>query len=397
MRIFNRFRKQKTIIQQTQHRNVQYLDGRTFTECISSGYTTMDNMPEVVSACFRVAQLISSMTIYLMANTENGDVRINNELSRKIDIEPHKNMTRSTWMTAIMMNLLLYGDGNSIVYPHTNGGLLGDLEPISPDRVGFLRVVGTSDYYVTIDNQRYAPSELLHFVMNPRKDFPFIGCGFRQTLKQVVETLAQAQATTKGFMQSKWKPSIIVKVDAMTDEFASPEGRKRLLDDYIGTEEVGAPWLIPAEQFSVEQIRPLSLSDLAVNDTVTLDKKTVAAVLGVPPFVLGVGEYKQDEWNSFISNTIRPIAQSIEQEMTRKLIVSPRMFLAFNMSKLYSYDLKTLSDVYGGLYDKGIVTGNEVREKLYMQPKETLDKLIVLENYIPVDKIGEQKKLGGTE
>ena len=136
---------------------------------------------------------------------------------------------------------------------------------------------------------------------------------------------------------------------------------------------------------------------MAVNDTVTLDKKTVAAVLGVPPFVLGVGEYKQDEWNSFISNTIRPIAQSIEQEMTRKLIVSPRMFLSFNMSKLYSYDLKTLSDVYGGLYDKGIVTGNEVREKLYMQPKETLDKLIVLENYIPVDKIGEQKKLGGTE
>ena len=397
MGIFNRFRKQKTIIQPTQRRSVQYLDGHTFAECISSGYTTMDTMPEVVSACFRVAQLISSMTIYLMANTENGDVRINNELSRKIDIEPHKNMTRSTWMTAIMMNLLLYGDGNSIVYPHTNGGLLGDLEPISPDRVGFLRVVGTSDYYVTIDNQRYAPSELLHFVMNPRKDFPFIGCGFRQTLKQVVETLAQAQATTKGFMQSKWKPSIIVKVDAMTDEFASPEGRKRLLDDYIGTEEVGAPWLIPAEQFSVEQIRPLSLSDLAVNDTVTLDKKTVAAVLGVPPFVLGVGEYKQDEWNSFISNTIRPIAQSIEQEMTRKLIVSPRMFLAFNMSKLYSYDLKTLSDVYGGLYDKGIVTGNEVREKLYMQPKETLDKLIVLENYIPVDKIGEQKKLGGTE
>lgn len=392
MGIFDRFKKQKPI----QQRSVQYLDGRTFTECITSGYTTMDTMPEVVSACFRIAQLVSSMTIYLMANTENGDVRINNELSRKIDIEPTKNMTRSTWMTTIMMNLMLYGDGNSIVYPHTRNGLLGDLEPIAPERVGFLRVVGTSDYYVTIDNQRYEPSELLHFVMNPRKDFPFVGRGFRPTLKQVVETLAQAQATTQGFMQSKWKPSIIVKVDAMTDEFSSPEGRKKLLDDYIGTEEVGAPWLIPAEQFSVEQIRPLSLSDLAVNDTVTLDKKTVAAVLGVPPFVLGVGDYKADEWNSFISNTIRPIAQSIEQELTRKLIISPRMFLTFNMSKLYSYDLQTLANVYGGLYDKGIVTGNEVREKLYMQPKETLNDLIVLENYIPADKIGEQNKLGGT-
>lgn len=394
MGIFDRFKKREKPMER---RGVQYLDGRTFRECITSGYTTMDTMPEVVSACFRISQLVASMTIYLMANTDKGDVRINNELSRKIDIEPTKNMTRSTWMTAIMMNLLLYGDGNSVVYPHTRGGMLGDLEPIAPERVGFLHAVGTSDYFITIDSVRYDPNDLLHFVMNPRKDFPFIGRGFRQTLRQVVETLAQAQATTKGFMQSKWKPSIIVKVDAMTDEFASPEGRKRLLDDYIGTEEVGAPWLIPAEQFSVEQIRPLSLADLAVNDTVTLDKKTVAAVLGVPPFVLGVGDFKAEEWNSFISNTIRPIAQSIEQELTRKLIISPRMFLTFNMSKLYSYDLQTLANVYGGLYDKGIVTGNEVREKLYMQPKETLNDLIVLENYIPADKIGQQNKLGETE
>ena len=214
-------------------------------------------------------------------------------------------------------------------------------------------------------------------------------------LSAVAENLAQASETQKAFMATKWKPSVVVKVDAMTDEFSGKEGRKKLLEEYIESSEAGEPWMIPAEQFSVEQIRPLTLGDLAINDSVTLDKKTVASVLGVPPFVLGVEAFNKDEWNAFVNNTIRPIARGIEQELTRKLLLSPKMYWAFNIASLYSYDLQATATVYSGLYDKGIVTGNEVRGKLSMQPLEGLDKLIVLENYIPVDKIGDQKKLNG--
>ena len=79
-------------------------------------------------------------------------------------------------------------------------------------------------------------------------------------------------------MESKWKPSLIVKVDALTEEFSSPEGRRVLLESYIDTARAGEPWMIPAEQFEVEQVKPLTLSDLALDAMVTLDKRTVAAV-----------------------------------------------------------------------------------------------------------------------
>lgn len=361
--------------------------------CVS-GYTSLDKNPEIVAGVRQIAQLISSMTIYLMSNTEKGDVRIVNELSRTVDISPCKNMTRRTWMDAIVMNLLLYGGGNSVVWAHTTNGYLGDLEPIAASRVSF-KPIGKSDYKILIDGVEHDPENLLHFVHNPDKDYPWKGQGFNVSLKDVANNLKQASETERGFMSSKWKPSIIVKVDALIDEFSSPEGRKKLLESYGESGNAGEPWLIPAEQFEVEQIKPLTLADLAIADVVKLNKQTVAAILGVPPFVLGVGEYKADAWDAFINHTIRPIAQEIEQELTRGLLISPKWYWMFNIHKLYSYDLKAMAAVYGGLYDHGVVTGNEVRDKLGMEPMDGLDELVVLENYIPLSKIGEQEKLGG--
>lgn len=369
-----------------------------FDEIACEGYTSLDHNPEIMAGCKKIAELIGSITIHLMANTEKGDQRIINELSRKIDIEPEMHMTRSTWVQAIVMNLLLYGSGNSIVVPHTYGGRIVNLEPISAGRVSFISN-GYRDYKVCIDGTERNPDSVLHFVYNPDKTYLWKGQGLTVSLKDVAGNLKQAAATEKGFMKSKWKPSIIVKVDALTEEFSSKSGRQKLLDSYVDSAEVGQPWLIPAEQFQVEQVKPLSLADLAIKDTVELDKRTVAAILGVPPFLLGVGDYKQEAWNSFIQNTVKPIAISMQQEMTKKLILSEKMYLKFNVLSLMDWDIKTISAVFGGLSDKGIVTGNEVRDRLGMSHLEGLDELRILENYIPSNMIGLQKKLvqGGNE
>ena len=358
-----------------------------------SGYTSLDKCPEIVTACTKIAQLISTMTIHLMANTENGDVRINNELSRKIDIEPSPYMTRKQWTESVVMNLLLYGSGNSIVLPHTSDGFLGSLEVVSPSRVVLLSNTADRSYYVNIDGIQYSPDEVLHFVHNPDQYYPWKGKGFTVYLRDVANNLKQAAATEKGFMESKWKPSVIVKVDALTEEFSSMSGRKKLLESYVESAEVGEPWLIPAEQFSVEQIRPLSLADLAISDVVKLDKATVAAVLGVPAFLLGVGEYNQKEWEMFINTTVLSIVTELQQEMTKKLITSPKMYLRFNYWSLLNWDIKTISDVLLAGSDRGFISGNEYRDRIGFEPREGLDELRILENYLPWDMSGMQKKL----
>jgi len=365
--------------------------GQDSIEC--AGYTRLSDCPEIQTAVLKIAELIGSMTVYLMNNTENGDERIINELSRKIDIEPCANMTRMEWMTAVVMNLLLHGDGNSVVVPHTSEGLLTDLEPISAGRVQF-RAVGNSyrDYQVLIDGRPYDPAELMHFTYNPDPTYLWKGRGITVTLKDIANNLKQAQKTENAFMKSEWKPSIIVKVDGLTEEFASPEGRARLLEDYIKPSVPGAPWMIPSEAFSVEQVRPLTLADLAIKDTIELDKRTVASVIGVPAFLLGVGEFNRDEWNNFIQSKIRTIALILQQEMTRVLILSPKWYLQLNFWSLMDYELDKVSSILLAGADRGYVNGDEWRDRMHMAPAG-LKEYKVLENYIPYEDSGNQKKL----
>lgn len=356
------------------------------------GYTSLAHNPEIITAVNTIAKLIGSMTIHLMENTADGDIRIKNELSRKLDIYPNENMTRSSFIQWLVRTMLLEGNGNAIVLPKLHKGLLEDLRPVPASMVAFIPV-NTWKYKVSINGAVYDSDEFLHFVLNPNTYYPWKGEGVSVVLKDVANNLKQAAATEKGFMQSKWKPSIIVKVDALTEEFSSPEGRQELLNSYIDTTQAGEPWMIPAEQFEIEQVKPLSLADLALADMVQLDKKTVASILGVPSFVLGVGEFHRDAWNNFINATIMPIAQMIEQELSRKLLIKPEWYFRFNPRSLYNYELRDMAAIADDQFVRGIMSGNEVRDWLGLSPREGLNELVILENYIPRGMIGEQSKL----
>lgn len=390
MSIFRRNKKEM------QKRSGVWFFSSTGDEC-PTGFTPLNQVPEVVACVRKIAELLGSATIYLMNNTANGDERIVNELSRTIDIEPMQNMTRSTWMEAIIMNLLLYGRGNSIVIPHTWNGYIQSLEPISASRVSFLPI-GYRDYKVTINGISRDPKNLLHFVYNPDPLYMWKGKGVTVAARDVIDNLVQGRATEKAFMSSEYKPAVIIRVDSMISEYDDPESRQKLVDAYIKPQKAGEPWFVPAEQFDIQQVKPLTLADLAINDSMVINKKMVAALFGVPAWVVGAGDYNRDEWNTFIQTKIMTLAKSISAELTKKLILNPKWYLKFNVWSLMDYDLKTVSDILLSGSDRGFANGDEWRDRMNLSPAG-LTEYRVLENYIPWDMSGLQKKLvqGGDE
>ena len=362
-------------------------------EC--AGYTSLDHDPTISTACQRIAQLVGLVSWHLMENTADGDRRIVNELSRKIDIDPNSYMTRQTFFQNIVLDMLLYGNGNAVVRPHTENGYLRDLEIIPPGRFiiapDSLRGYG---YIIYIDGVPYDPGDLLHFVLYPDKQYPWLGRGIQVTIKDVANNLKQAGKTEKAFMSSKYKPPIIVRVQAMGEEFQKKEGREAIVDDYIKTDE-GKPWVIPAEQMEVTSVKPLSLQDLAITDTVKLNKETAASIVGVPAFLVGVGTFNKDEFNNFIQTTVRSVVEGIQQTLTKALLLNPNWYIKGNVWALLDWDLATITQVFTAMGDRGWVSGNEARDRINLEPKEGLDELKVLENYIPADMSGQQNKLNG--
>lgn len=365
-----------------------------------SGYTKLSKCPEVILAVDRIADLISNMTIHLMHNTSNGDQVVKNGLYRAVDINPCEGMTRKQFMQFIVRTLLLDGDGNAVVIPKfTEDGLIKDLIPVPASHFSIRTSSDFRDgYKIQIDNKEYNPDSLIHFVLNPSFENPYKGQSYRIQLKDIVKTLKAGVDTKQEFLSGRYMPSLIIRIDGDDEELLSNEGKNRIYNKYIGSQRAGAPWIVPEGVVTdIKEITPLSLKDIAINDSIEAEKELVAALLGIPAFMLGIGEFNKTEYNNFIKDKILSIAKTIEQTLTQALLTSEDYYFKFNIRSLYSYDLTTLSNVGATLFNQGILTGNEVRDWIGLSPKEGLDDLKILENYIPIEDSGKQKKLVGNE
>lgn len=167
---------QKNIRSETEERapNAGFVyGGAAFSDfLLPSGYARLSDNPEVKIAVDKVADLVSNMTIHLMENTDKGDKRVQNELSRKIDINPYSYMTRKGWIYKIVSDLLLHGDGNSIVHIAMEDGLITELKPFCMGGIGYNYDEHGWEYSINYDGKKYYPDEVIHFIVNPSPIYP---------------------------------------------------------------------------------------------------------------------------------------------------------------------------------------------------------------------------------
>ena len=89
-------------------------------------------------------------------------------------------------------------------------------------------------YEMEYNLKRIQPDEVLHFVLIPDDVLPFKGQGFIPIVKDTIANLVQANTTKTGFLQSKWRPSLIIKVESDAEGMQIKEERKKILNSVCG-------------------------------------------------------------------------------------------------------------------------------------------------------------------
>ena len=367
---------------------VTLCDPEAFKIFCNDGYTPLTKCAEVQMCISAYAEAVANMTLHLMVNTDKGDVRVRDGLSRQLDIAPNRHMTHQTFFENVVR--VMMETGNQVTLPVYEGEFLRDLLPVRPSALSF-EDDGES-YRVMIGGKPFSPEEVLHFPINPDPEHPYKGTGFTAALRDVVKSIRQTNATKNALMESP-KPSLIIKVDAYDETLKTPEGRKQLARQYIGDTANGEPWFLQSETMSVETITPLTLNDLAIDKSLELDKRSIAAIFGVPAFLVGVGIFDAKEYNWFVTTRVMRVARIIQQELTRKILYSPDRYWRFNPRSLMSYDVGEVVTAGKELVDRMAMRRNEWRDWLGFPPDADMDELLALENYVPADRLGDQKKL----
>jgi len=359
-------------------------------------YKPLNKQAEVVKIVRIIADTVSNIPIMLLQSTEEqGKERVENGLSRKIDIEPHKDLTRKQFIFKIVEQMIL--TGNSIVVPeyskNENDGYIQNLNILND---GNVRIDGKNIIY---KNRVYKNDKVLNFILYPGDDNYLKGKGYVDEIKDIAMSLKTANDTKNSFLNNKYKPSVVISLAGDSEELQDEETRNKILNSYIGNSKAGVPWLIPADEMDVKTIMPLTLKDLAIIDGIKLDITRLASVLGVPKYMLGIGEFNKDEYNNFINTTILNITTIIEQELTKQLLYSNDLYFKFNIKKIMHHSLADKIAMSTELTSAGMLTRNEGRAMFDYSPikGEGMDEIVVLENYIPISKSGKQGKLKGGE
>lgn len=356
------------------------------------GYKPLSHNPEILRCVEKTAQAASSMTLMLMKNSQNGDERIKNKLSYKLDINPCSNMTRKNFYYTIFKQMQI--SGNAVVYPSISSeGYFEDFTILDNTKVTFEDL--ENSYIIRYNGVKLNSDTVLNFVYNPTSDRPYKGQGVLPNIIDAIENLNQENSTRDGFLKSKWKPSLIMSVPSDIEELSDVESRNKILKSYTETTKEGDPWIIPAGEMDIKTITPLTLNDLAIKENLEIDKKTLACGLGVPAFLIGMGEFNLNEYNNFISTTVMSIAQNVQQELTRKILLDISLYFKFNPKSLLQYSLNEKIELVTKLISLGLLSRNEGRNEFDYAPVKdnSMNEYMVLENYIPVKETGNQNKL----
>lgn len=287
--------------------------------------------------------------------------------------EPNRRMTRYTYIKTMVSAMLLNGNAYSYIV-RDEEGVAKELIYIDPSRV---RPVAQEDGSVTynINGVGFSiPSSDMIHILNVTYD-GIVGISVISHATQAISLASASEAHASGFFKGGANTAGILKVQGVVSKEQAKQIKASWSDAF--TPGTGQPNGVAILQGNMDYT-PITINpaDAQLLETRRYNMEDICRFFGVSPVKCGdltKSSYSTVEATqlAFLTDTIAPILEKIELEFERKLYgVRERwqIDVRFDTSVLLRADKGSEADYYTKLFYLGVLSPNEIRQRLDLEP-----------------------------
>lgn len=354
---------------------------------------------DVVKMCIdRVASQCAKLKMsYIKINGKGEQEEKNGDISFALRYRPNEYMTPYQFLYKVV-TLLLIND-NAFVYPLYDKyeGTLKGIYPLRPQIVEPIMDESESLYlkfYFENGKQYIIPYEnVIHIKRFYGQNDIFGGSGSRGDHEALIKTLKINDALLQGVegaVYSSFQIRGIVKINGILKE----SDRQKQIDEFnraVKKSSSEGSAVIPID--SKSEYIPLN-NDPKLVESTTLDfiQSKILDYFGVSKEILA-NNYDENEFNAFYESTIEPIAIQISEAFSLGLLTDNQLtrgekIILFSERLQYA-SWQTKVNAIEKLMGLGIMSLNESRALLGLEPIEGGDKRLQSLNYVDADKANQ--------
>ena len=341
-----------------------------------------------VYACVKVlTDAISTLPLQLYVKDGNNNNLVDSRLASLLGSSPNSFQTSVEWLALQVLNICLRGQSFSYIVRSSDGRIV-EILPLPPGAVAVnVTAQNSINYSITLgrDGETQTmiaqPNEILHL-----KNLTMDGVNGVSPIKfneSVLGHAVDARDYSKNVFKNGATPRGVLEVDGTLSDAAYENIKDSWHDSHQGTAnsnkvailESGVKW------------RSVSLSpeDVQLLDSRKYTRSEICGIFRVPPHMIGDLEratYSNIGHQSleFYKSTVYPWLVQIESRLNFSLLSKSNYFFKFDVSELLRGDLESEVKAWRSFIEMAVVSPNEVRAKIGMNPREGGDEFVSMSN-----------------
>ena len=370
-------------------------DAGTICNVISAyGSTYSDKKAMTLPTVYRCVECISDavaqLPIEILKVTGKGYKKLatSHPAYWLLNKEPSKYMSRFMLMKSMVVAMHLKGNAYVRVVRDYDGNAIW-LEFLHPDNVTI--VDNEWGHIIAYAHPRYGwiePSDMIH-VPNHSND----GEHGVSTLRHAFSTLKlsyEGDEHARKFFESGASLSGVVTVNHVLTQSQKDDFLRKWNAKMAGGGNSVA--LLEADM----DYKPISVNpaDAQLLETRKYSSVDICRFFGVSPqkvYDMSAASYASVEISqlAFLTDTLQPLLYKIELEFERKLFLPKDKFkyvVSFDTSVILRTDKGALAEYYTKMYNLGVLTTNDIRKQLDLEPVDKGDQVFIQSNLVPIDK-----------